>query len=437
MAAADVPRPTLALLRDRTFGPYFVGNLSSNCGAWVHNVAAAVVVFDLTGSATMTGLLSAAQWVFSLVLQPYAGAVTDRVDRRRMLITGQSIAASAALGLTLWSALAGAASPWPVIGATAVIGIGYAISVPSQQALVPSLVPSEDLDSAVALNTVTFNLGRALGPALAAVILLTGGPTVAFAVNAASYLVLIGVLLWIRPREVDRGTPAAVGRRARRDAARAGEATAAGTIAAGSVREGLAHVRRDPTMVLLLLGMAAVGFTADPVTTLTPALAELFGGGETLVGILVGAYGAGAALTATVVGRLRTRFGQERLGAWGLAQFGAGTVLLGVSAGAVMGVAAMLVAGSGFVMAITSLTTRLQRRVPEGLRGRIMALWGVAFLGSRPIAALIDGVVADLSSPRIATALAAAPVLVASVAVARWHQGARAALVPVPEVCER
>ncbi|MGI8726610.1 MAG: MFS transporter [Solirubrobacterales bacterium] len=377
------PRGTVGLLRDPTFGPYFAGNLASNVGSWVHNVAAAVVVFEITGSAAWTGAVSAALWAGSMVLQPYAGAVSDRVDRRRMMIGAQGFAMACAVALTAMSIAAGGADelpgPLPVVLATLGIGIGLAFSIPAMLALVPALVEDEELEHAVALNSVTFNLARALGPALAALILLVGDATIAFAFNACSYGLLIFVLLLITPRAIERGE--------------GGD---------GSVREGLRYVRERKVAVLLLVGTAGVGIAADPVNTLTPPLAAQLGGSDGLVGAMVSSFGAGAFTAALVNRALRDRLDSQQATATAGLALAAGMLTLALAPAIWMALLGLYIGGAGFMTAVASINSELQRFVPEELRGRVMALWGLAFLGTRPVAALVDGALADLTSPELA-----------------------------------
>lgn len=394
-------RTNRELLADRNFGPYFLGNFASNCGAWIHNVTAAIVVFDLTGSATWTGAVTAALWIGSMLIQPYAGALSDRHDRRKLMLVGQSIALSSALGLTLLCLLEGGADqlpgPLPVVFATAGIGIGVAISMPAMQAMVPALVPRADLDHAIALNAATFLSARAIGPALAAGLLLVADPTLAFALNTGSYLALIVALRVIRPRPFEPD-PSAAGR---------------------GVWEGVRYVRRHRRALILLLGSAAVGFASDPVNTLTPIRADELGGGESLVGAMVSAFGIGAAIASLCSRPLRARWPQSRLGVGGGCVLALGLWAFALAPTPPLAVAAMALAGSGFMLVVTSHNTRLQRDVPEHLRGRVMALWGLAFLGTRPIVSPIDGRIADLVSGSAAAALFGGFALLAAYAAHR------------------
>jgi MFS family permease len=398
--AGPEPTPPLGLLRDRTFGPFFVGNLVSNAGNWFQNLAAGVVVYALTESNTLVGLVSVLQFTATLLLSPWAGVAGDRYDRKRLLVGAQALSALGAGALALAVALLGVdglGGPLPVFAATVVIGVGYAVSVPMVQAIVPQLVRPADLDGAIALSSVTFNLARAIGPALAGWLVAAAGAGAAFGVNAASFVVMIAVLLAIRPRPAPERDP---------DADR-------------SLRAGLRWVRGDRVAVPVLLATVAIGWASDPVNTLSPAVADQLGRGEGFVGGLVSAFGAGAAVSALAVDRIRRRVGHTGATRLGLALIGIGMVGLTAAGTPVLALAALGVAGVGFLVGITSLNTALQRRVPEELRARVMALWSVALLGVRPLAALVDGALADLTSVSTALVVAGVVPAVAVIALAR------------------
>ena len=334
------------------------------------------------------------------MLAPYAGAISDRVDRRKMLMAGQAVSFCGAAPLAAWVAVAGIdglPGVWPVLAAALIIGLGVAFSDPARNALVPALVASEDLEQAIALNSVTVHIARAVGPVLAAAALAVAGPAVAFGINSLTFVAFFSVLLVIRPREVVR--------------ARAGT---------GSVREGLAYVVGDRRMLLMLLAVMGIGFAMDPVNTLTPPLADRFGGGDALVGIFAGAFGVGAVAAAAILPRLRARASQHGLAWAGLAILSTGMLLVGASPDRWSATAAFVLAGMGYLMAMTALTTRIQRRVPEDFRGRVLALWSMAFLGTRPIAALVDGALADLFGVRLAVLLAGGLGLAVALAVFRF-----------------
>lgn len=379
------PRTSRELVVDRTFGPWFWGNLVSNSGNWLFNVTAAAVVFQLSGSVLLVGMVSVAQFAPLLVLAPLAGAISDRFDRRRLLLASQGVAATSAALLAIASVVLGVdglPGAWPVLLCALGIGIGQAVAAPALNALVPGLVEDRDLENAVSLTSLTFNIGRALGPAASGALLASLGAEVAFVANAASFLALIAALLLIRSHPTEQG---------RGDR---------------SVRAGLRHVRDDRAVLLLLLAVAATGFAADPVLTLAPPLAAALGGGETLVAVLVTAFGIAAAAAAGASGRLQRAWGGPQVAAGGAVVCAAGLSLAATAPTADVAVAGFALTGVGFVLALTSLTTVLQRRIPDALRGRIMALWSMAFLGNRPIAATLDGAAADVVGPRWAMLIA-------------------------------
>jgi MFS family permease len=381
-----IARSTAQLLTDRTFGPWFWGNVVSNSGNWLFNVTAAVVVFQLSGSALLVGTVSVAQFLPLVLLAPFAGALSDRLDRRRLLLASQAFSASAAGALGLAAVVIGVddfPGAWPIVLCAFGIGIGQSVAAPALNALVPALVDDVDLEGAVALTSVTFNVGRALGPATSGLLLATLGAEAAFVVNGVSFLALIGALLVIRvrPADLDHG-----GDR--------------------SVRAGLRFVRADRVTVLLLAGIAATGFAADPAITLTPPLAAELGGGQTLTAILVSAFGIAAAPAAALSGRVTRHLGGQRTAALGAAGIVLGLATTGVAPVAAMAVIGFGITGAGFVFAVTGFTTLLQRRVPDAFRGRVMALWSVAFLGNRPLAATVDGAASDAFGPRLALLVA-------------------------------
>lgn len=381
-----VARPARQLLTDRTFGPWFWGNVVSNSGNWLFNVTAAVVVFQLSRSALLVGLVSAAQFAPLVIAAPFAGALTDRLDRRELLMAAQTLAAGSATVLAVAVVVLGVdglPGAWPIMAAAFGIGVGQAFSAPALNALVPALVDDVDLESGVALTSVTFSVGRALGPAASGALLATVGPEAAFVVNAASFLVLIIALATVTPRPRPH---------------------ASGTDR--SVLAGMRYVRRDRVTVLLLLGVAAAGFAADPMITLAPPLAEELGGGDTLVAVLISAFGIAAAPAAAISGWYQRRVGSLAVSAVGGATMAGGLTTAATAPVAAVAVAGFGLTGVGFVLLLTGFTTVLQRRVPDELRGRVLALWSVAFLGNRPIAAVLDGSAADLIGPRWAMLIA-------------------------------
>lgn len=395
-AAAEADdRNIVDVLADRTFGTFLAANALSNVGNWFQNVAAGIVVFELTRSNTAVGAVSMVQFAAMILLAPWMGAVTDRVDRRRMLMVGQGVAfaGAAALAVTvIVRGIDGLGGPWPIYLATALIGLGAAISLPALQAIVPALVRPGDLDRAIALNSMTFNVARSVGPISAGAVVGAFGAVWAFGVNVLTFVPLLAALALITPRGEVR--PADDG--------------------SGSVGGGVRWILDRPDVVAVLAATLIVGWTSDPFSTLMPALADELGGGELTVGLLVGCFGLGAAFTAPASDAIRRAVGRPNMIPLGLGAVALGLTGMAASPALPLTLVAAAVAGGGFLLGVTSTNTELQSALPEGLRGRVMAWWSVAFLGCRPFAALVDGVVADAANVRVALMLAAAIAITAA-----------------------
>jgi MFS family permease len=385
------PAAALRLIGSRDFGPYFVGNAVSASGTWFQNLAAALLIYRLTHSAFLLGVLNFCNFVPVLLLAPWAGSAADRFDRRRLLLATQVVSTvlSGTLAVLAW---AGHAPVWVVIAFAGGLGVSAAFQNPTAQALIGDLVPRGHLESAVALNSMTFNLARAIGPALAAVSVRALGIPASFAINSASYVLLALGVLVVRPRP-------------RRLAAR-GEAR---------LRESLRLVRAQPQLLAFLLIVTAVGFAADPVNTEAPAFAHAFGRPDTEAGYIIGAFGAGAVSAAFLLaGRVA---GSRRRMLLTLALLGGGVVAFSLSPWLSLAFAFLFAAGFGYLASNTSATSRLQLGVEEHQRGRIMALWSVAFLGLRPFASLTDGALAAAFGVRVAGVCLALPALAGATAI--------------------
>ena len=416
LPATAPPRTSWQLLADPVFGPFFAGKALSTAGIWVHNIVAAILAWELSGSALVVGLVSVAQFGPQLLFAPLSGAMADRGDRRRQLIAGRLIAASGSGGLALWIALVGVdglPGAWPVIATALVVGIGFVVGGPAMNALVPALVRPNELAAAVAVSSIPFTVARAAGPALGALMAATLGPASAFALAAGTNL-LFALLLVPLPI------------RSRADGAGEGDRR---------VRAGVRYLREDRGIALLLLGVAAIGIGADPVITLTPSLAAELGAGSTLVGVFASSFGIGAGLVFVVLARLRRRFALEGVAVRGLILLATGTALAGLAPAVPLAVAGFAIGGAGMTLSLTTLSTLLQARLPDALRGRVMALWSMAFLGSRPVAAAVNGAIADATAPVVAFLTVAAVVAGVAVAVRPSRLAARPA--PVSAVGRR
>ena len=390
-AGATGPAAALRLIRDRNFGPYFVGNASSATGTWFQNLAASLLVYRQTHSPFLLGVLQFANFIPVLLLAPWAGSAADRFDRRRVVLVSQVVATSlsALLAALAW---AGLAPVWVVMACALGLGIVSAFSAPASQALISDLVPRSELQSAVALNSMTYNLARAVGPALAALSVRKLGIPASFAINSASYLVLVGGVLVVSTAPRHRASRAET-----------------------RLRESLRLLREQPRLLASLLIVTAVGFASDPVNTEAPAFAHAFGRPDTDSGYLIGAFGAGAVAAAFLLaGRVA---GSRRRMLTTLVLLGVGILAFSLTPWLPVGLGFLAVAGFGYLASNTSATSRLQLEVAEHQRGRIMALWSVAFLGLRPVASLADGAIAGAFGVRTAGVALALPALAVAGAI--------------------
>jgi MFS family permease len=415
VSSADEPLPPVAvrprgaarLMLDPVFGPYVVGKLASTAGVWIHNITAAILAFQLTGSALMVGLVSVAQFAPQLLLAPLSGAMADHGDRRLQAVVGRAVVAAGSGGLALWLALVGVdglPGAWPVVLAALVVGLGFVVGGPAMNAMVPSMVRPGELPAAIGLNNVPITVARAVGPGLGALVAASAGPAVAFSLSAAGNAIF-AVTMMVLPIV---GRTAQVPGRDRR------------------MRAGLQHLRRDPTLVTLLLGVAAVAVGADPAITLTPSLSAALGHGTELVGIFASAFGTGAVVVFPLMSLVRKRFGEEVVTTSGLCMLGIGLLLVTIASSPGPAVVAFAVAGAGMMTGLTSLSTQIQLRLPDHVRGRIMAIWAVAFLGTRPLASAVDGALADWVS------LDAAFIVIAALVFGSAWLARPARVAPVP-----
>ena len=383
------PKEALRLIRSRNFGPYFAGNALSASGTWFQTLAASLLIWRLTHSTLLLGILNFSYFIAVLVLAPWAGAAADRLDQRRILLVTQvaSSALTATLAVLTWTHHATA---WVVIGFALALGVASAFSAPASAAFIGWLVPPHDLPSAVGLNSMTYNVARALGPTLAAFSVQHLGIAASFAINSASYLALVGALMIVEPRKRDIG-PHDV-----------------------RLRESLQLVRDNPRLLVFLCIVAAVGFASDPVNTLAPAFAAVFHQRDTSAGFIIGAFGVGAVTAALLLAGRVT--GTRRRMTVTLFLVSGGMIAFGLAPWLALAYPLLAIAGFGYLASNTHATSRLLLEVEERQRGRIMALWSVAFLGLRPLASLADGAIAKAGGVRLSAIVLALPAL----ACAAW-----------------
>lgn len=396
-AAGGAPaRPVRTLLRDRTFGPYFWGQAVATMGVWIHNVAAAILMWDLTGSTQWVAAITIGQFLPQVLVSPWSGGRADRADRRRQMVAGTVVAGVGPAVMAAWAVTVGfdgAVGPLVLVVAAAVIGAGFGLSGPATQALLPSLVRRTELPSVIAVSSWPMTVARAAGPALGALLMVSAGAGATFGLVAATQF-LFAAAMHRRERELLMPTD---GRDTR-------------------VRAALTYLRSERPTAFLLVGVAVVGFGVDPVVTLAPAVADRLGGAGDVVGLLASAFGVGAGVGFVLLPLIRRRQRLERMATLGLVLMAIGLAPLAVAPDVAVAAVTLGLAGVGMALALTGFTTAVQQRVPDVLRGRVMAIWSVAFLGSRPLAATLSGGIADVWDEEVALVAASVLILVGAFA---------------------
>lgn len=383
-----------ASLRVRNYRLYFLGQGISLSGTWMQGVAQSWLVLKLTGSGAALGVVTALQALPVLLLAPYGGLIADRFSKRRLLYLTQSTSGLLALVLGVLVAT-GAVRLWMVYVLALALGLVNAVDNPSRQTFITELVGNRYLRNAVSLNSIEVNLSRVVGPALAGGIIAGIGIAPCFILNAASYLAVLGCLAFMRDDELHRTAPVEA--------------------AKGQLREGLRYAWTTPLIRTVLLMMAVVGtFTFEFQVTLPLIARYTFHGNAASYALLSSAMGVGA-----VVGGLRTA-GKRRAGVRSLAiascAFGIAVAIVALAPTYVFAVAAMMVVGYFLVM-FTSLTNAiLQMESEPTMRGRVMALWASAFIGSTLLGAPIIGWVGEHAGPRWSLAVGTLAAVAAGIA---------------------
>lgn len=396
---ADQPVPALAPLRVADYRRVWAAALVSNVGTFLQLVAAPWLMLELTGSPFQVSLVSASLMLPRLLFTIPAGALADLIDRRTVLLTGQlaNAVSVAAMALLTWQDLI---TPQLLVALSFLLGIGTALSLPSFQTLVPDLVPRTLLPAAVTLNSAAFNVARAVGPAIGGALVGAGLAAVAFGANAASYLVIVGILLTLRSEQLPHG---------RRDSLWRSSAT------------GVRYARFTPSIRLVLLVTAAFSLTAAAVQTLLPNVSsDDLGLGATGFGVLYGLFGGGALVGALTREQVRVRVPGPLLLPGAMAGFGAAGVVFGLSGVPAVSGAALAFGGLCWVWTLTTLNATVQLLSPRWVRGRTMSLYLLSFAGMMPFGALIAGAFAEVVGAGLAVAALSAATLVVGVASRRF-----------------
>jgi MFS family permease len=361
----------LASLRQRNYRLYFIGQLISVAGTWMQTVAQSFLVLDLTHSGTQLGLTTAARFAPMLVFGPAGGLVADRMDKQRVLYVTQTLAGLLAGAFAVLLTTHGMRL-WVVYLLALALGFVNVFDNPARQSFISEMVPPADLPNAVTLNSVSMNLARVFGAALGGTIVAGLGLALCFAVNAVSY---IAVLISLAAMHRSELFPA---RRARK--------------APGQVRQGLRYVRQTPELLIPLVMIAVVGTLAWEFQVTLPLMAsKVFGRGAAVYGMMASVMGVGA-VAGGLLSAARQR-AKPRARALCVAAIGWGAAILAAAAAPdlPLELVALLFVGYGSITFNSMAKTSLQLAAEPMMRGRVMALWALAWLGSTPVGGPVVG----------------------------------------------
>ena len=354
---------------------FFVGQGISLIGTWMQSVAQSWLVYRLTGSSLLLGSVGFASQIPVFLVAPFGGIVADRYNRHRVII-GTQIASMVLAGILAALTLSGLVQVWHIFVLASLLGIVNAFDIPGRQAFLVDMVGKEDLMNAIALNSSMFNGARIVGPAIAGILVAKFGEGWCFFANAVSYIAVIAGLLMmqLQPRvyHAPPGSPLA------------------------HIIEGFRFARQTAPIRALLLLLGLVSLVAMPYTVLMPVFADkILHGGARALGILMGATGVGALLGALT---LASRTGVRGLGRWvafSCGGFGFFLALFAWSRHFWLSTALLLPVGFCMMLQMSSSNTLIQAMVPDHLRGRVMALYSMMFMGMAPFGALMGGALAD------------------------------------------
>ena len=366
---------TLRALQYRNFRLFFAGQLISLIGTWMQNVAQAWLVYRLTGSPVLLGAAGFASQIPVFLLAPVGGVVADRYSRHRLVIATQTASMLLAFALAALT-LSGAVRVWHIFALSALLGVVNSFDIPARQAFIVGLVAKADLMNAIALNSSMFNASRVVGPAIAGILVAGIGEGWCFFANGASYIAVIAGLLLMR---VARHEPAA----------QQGSPLS-------RMAEGFRFVMEHPPVHALLVLLGVVSLTGMPYAVLMPIFAHrILHGGARALGLLMGSTGIGALAAALTLASRRELKGLGRWVAFAALGFGAGLVAFSFSR--IFWLSAAILALCGFAMMIQmgSSNTLIQSMSPDRLRGRVMSVYSMMFMGMAPFGALLAGAVAD------------------------------------------
>lgn len=385
---------TFRALRHRNFQLFFAGQFISLTGTWMQSVAQSWLVYRLTGSVVLLGLIGFSSQIPVFMLTPFGGATADRFNRHRILLITQTAAMLLAFVLAFLT-LTDRIQIWHLFVIASGFGIANAFDIPTRQAFAVDMVGKEDLINAIALNSSMFNGARIVGPAIAGVLVAAVGEGWCFLGNAVSYIAVITGLLLMKITPVVRP--------------RTGS-----TIS--QIAEGFGYVINTKPVLALLLLLGLVSLMGMPYAVLMPIFADqILGGGSSTLGFLMGASGFGALMAALVLASRRQVFGLGRWVVIACAGFGLSLILFSLSRNFWLSAIILVPAGFAMMTQMSSSNTLIQAMIPDELRGRVMSVYSMMFMGMAPLGALLAGTLAGYIGAPETVALGGCVCLIAAV----------------------
>ncbi|HKU15281.1 MAG TPA: MFS transporter [Steroidobacteraceae bacterium] len=396
----DSGAPTaLSPFRFPVFRGVWTASLLSNFGSLIQSVGASWMMLSIAPSPDMVALVQASTSLPIMMLSLVAGAMADNMDRRKVMISAQlfMLAVSLALAACAWSGLIG---PWSLLLFTFSIGVGQAFFAPAWQASVGDMVPRPEVPGAVALNSMGFNIARSVGPAIGGAIVAAAGAAAAFAANAASYIPLLAVLArWKLPPRSQSLPKETLGI---------------------AMAAGVRYVTMSPNIRTVLLRACVFCFGAGSVLALLPLVAKhLVAGGPLTYGLLLGAFGIGAVGGAFSAARLREKLSTEAIVRWAGCVMALAAAIVGVSTFLVLTMAALLLAGAGWVLSLSTFNVSVQLSAPRWVVARALALYQMTAFGGLAAGSWLWGEIAAKAGTPTALLISAGVVLV-GVLLGRW-----------------
>lgn len=368
-------KSTFRALQYRNYRLFFVGQGTSLIGTWMQRVATAWLVYRLTNSAVMLGIVGFVSQIPSFLLSPLGGVLADRWNKRNILLVTQALAMIQAAVLAVLVVTGAITVPW-IIFLNACLGIINAFDVTARQSFVVEMIEKkEDLGNAIALNSSMVNGARLVGPSITGILIASAGEGVCFFVNAASYAMIIVALLAmnIAPRKREPANPRII----------------------HDFSEGFAYIYKSVPMRSTILLLALVSLLGMSYQVLMPVFAKaVLGGGPHTLGFLFGATGMGALIGAMYLASRKNSYDVWKLIPFAAGLFGVGLIAVSFSKSFWLSMLALLVVGCGMMVQIASSNTLLQVLADDRKRGRVMAFYAMAFLGMAPFGNLFAGVLA-------------------------------------------